>query len=185
MEGDHFHLVADLTHLMNEVNTEMSICNLSIFGTQYIRDGQPLPGKIDLFRGDNYSLLVKHIKSKLLIGTKLSINLRQATSLQFVHLKELSGETQVLIDAAELEEGEYELILESFNTLSLTKSALKIDTVQISVMPEQEVIKVHELKRKVLTPRTPETWNLRNFIPNILSLTLVEFKIKTNLEAAI
>ena len=52
---------------------------------------------------------------------------------------EQSGSTDVIIDTTGVATGDYTLTLESFNTLSTAKSALKTDTMTISVY-EQTVL---------------------------------------------
>ena len=101
------------------INT--SICTVGVFGTRYVRDGESLPTRIEIAQGATRSLSVPHIYSELFIGTTLAINLRQASAeqLTFVTFEELSNATKVLIDTSGVDEGEYSVVLESFNTLSL------------------------------------------------------------------
>ena len=77
---------------------------------------------------------MSHIYSEFEIGTELSINLRKSTELSFVTLTEKDGKTQVSIDTQGVSVGDYDLILESFNVLSIQKSTLKADTIRISVL---------------------------------------------------
>ena len=130
LEGRYVHLVADLSHLADPSQIDMSICTLGVFGTKYVRDGDPLPSSIELASGSTaVNLDITHIYSELTIGTELAINLRQASQLSFVTLVELDGRTQVVIDPSSLDQGEYELVLESYNTLSVAQSALKTDRI--------------------------------------------------------
>ena len=109
---------------------DTSICTVGVFGTRYVRDGDSLPTRIEIEQGATKSLSVPHIYSKLFIGTTLAINLRQSSDqLSFVSFEEHSGATEVLIDTSGVDEGEYSMVLESFNTLSLAKSALKTDII--------------------------------------------------------
>ena len=74
------------------------------------------------------------------IGTTLAINLRQAVSqeLEFISFQEMTGATDVIIDGQLPGLGEYTLTLESFNTLSNVKSALKTDKINIIVTEPTE-----------------------------------------------
>ena len=55
---------------------ETSICTVGVFGTRYVRDGDPLPGSIEIVQGEVQRLSVPHIYSELPISTILNINLR-------------------------------------------------------------------------------------------------------------
>ena len=107
---------------------------MGVFGTRYIRD-DPLPASIELAKGTTQTLTVPHIYSQYTIGTTLAINLRQGSeTLSFVSFEEQNSETIVTIDATGVEEGDaYDLTLESFNTLSTAKSALKTDLIKLTV----------------------------------------------------
>ena len=131
LEGIYLHIVADLSDLMTAYGSfDTSICTVGVFGTRYVRDGDSLPTRIEIEQGATKSLSVPHIYSELVIGTTLAINLRQASDqLSFVSFEENSGATEVLIDTSGVDEGEYSMVLESFNTLSLAKSALKTDII--------------------------------------------------------
>ena len=81
LEGTYLHYVADLNHLATSyTNCETSICTVGVFGTRYVRDGDPLPGTIEVAQGEVFSLSVPYIYSEFTIGTTLVINLRQGGS---------------------------------------------------------------------------------------------------------
>ena len=98
-----------------------SLCTVGVFGTRYVREGDPLPTDLEIFQGSIERLSVPHIHSEFFIGTTLSINLRQNAQekLDFVSFEEQSDTTHIEINAKGLAEGEYQLQLESFNTLSI------------------------------------------------------------------
>ena len=77
LEGSHLHFVASLSHLMAAYESfEMSICTVGVFGTKYVRGGDPLPETIEIAQGEVTRLSVPHIYSEFAIGTTLAINLR-------------------------------------------------------------------------------------------------------------
>ena len=138
LEGQYMHIVADLSHLMvAEYNYEyeMSICTLGIYGTRYARD-QNIPSSVQITKGDSMVLTVPKIYSTESIGTQLLINLRSSQS--FVTFTENEFSKDVYIDTTELEGGsEIDLILESFNSLSIAQSTLKSDTVTVIVTNDE------------------------------------------------
>ena len=69
-----------MNHLVTDGDFETSICTVGVFGTRYVRDGDPLPSTIEVAQGEVFSLSVPHIYSEFTIGTALAINLRQAAS---------------------------------------------------------------------------------------------------------
>ena len=111
------------------------MCSVGVYGTQYVRDGEAVPSSIEIDKGKSTTLSIKHIYSKLTITNSLSINLRQSGStLPFVTFTEQSDSTDVVINTTGVDPGEYSLTLESFNTLSLAQSALKTDSMTITVV---------------------------------------------------
>ena len=139
---------------------ETSICTVGVFGTKYVRDGDPLPSSIEVAQGGVIRLSVPHIYSEFIIGTALAINLRQSGSSHhnFVSIIEYDNSSDVIIEPGDQPEGEYDLTLESFNTLSNVKSALKIDVITIIISPPTSPtppIFVQELSTKMLTIGQP------------------------------
>ena len=121
LEGAYLHFVADLSHLMPSPGSfTTSICTVGVFGTRYVRDGDPLPSSLEVAQGEVIRLSVPHIYSEFEIGTTLAINLRQAASTQhdFVTIEEYGNSSDVIIEPGDQSVGEYDLTLESFNTLS-------------------------------------------------------------------
>ena len=105
--------------------------------TKYVRDGPPLPASIKVVQGASETLKVPNIYSYFKIGTTLRISLRQKVDEHhsFVHFVEQGDGTKVTIDAKDLIEGdEYQVILESFNSLSIAKSTLRTDIIKVSVV---------------------------------------------------
>ena len=91
LEGTYLHFVANLSHLMaTHGSFTTSICTVGVFGTRYVRDGDPLPSSIEIAQGEVFRLRVPHIYSEFTIGTTLNINLRQGVStyLDFVSIME-------------------------------------------------------------------------------------------------
>jgi len=103
---------------------------------------------------------VPHIYADPAIGTPLAINLRQSTSLLFVAFDEQSGSTDVVIDTAGVLEGVYTLNFESYNTLEDVGSALKTDSIMITVPESRPSRFTSELKSLVITPGVASSWLL-------------------------
>ena len=158
MEGAYLHFVADLSHLMvTHGSFTTSICTVGVFGTRYVRDGDPLPSSIEIAQGEVIRVSVPHIYSEFTIGTTLAINLRQAASTQhdFVTIEEYGNSNDVIIEPGDQSVGEYDLTLESFNTLSISKSALKIDTIKIIIRPPTPPTFMQKLSVKSLIVGQP------------------------------
>lgn len=102
IEGQYTHLVADLGHLAGQ-DYAMSICQLGIMGTKYLRDTEePLQEAVELFQGETWQVEVAHIYSAYTIANTLAIDLRQAAGspqLDFVELTRLSHSVVVKIDS--------------------------------------------------------------------------------------
>ena len=167
LEGTYLHIVADLSHLMSSIGSiNQSICTVGVFGTRYVRgDGDAVPSSLEVASGTSKTLSIAHIHSELTIGTTLDINLRfggsAAEQLSFVSLSESASATSVVIDATELQEGdEYNLILQSFNTLSTAKSTLKTDTIKIVVVQPTPPSFEEDLSVQVLTSGQALSWSL-------------------------
>ena len=129
-------MVADLNHLLGDY--DISICSFGVYGTKYVRDGDPLPSSVKLTQGNRQVINVSHIYSAIEIGTILSIKLRQKeTSLSFVTFKEKSSSVDVIIDSTGVAPGDYTLTLESFNKLSIAQSALKTDVIAIAISVQE------------------------------------------------
>ena len=130
---------------------------MGVFGTRYVRDGDPLPSSLEVAQGEVIRLSVPHIYSEFEIGTTLAINLRQASSqhLNFVSIMEYENSSEVVILPGDQSVGEYDLTLESFNTLSTVKSALKTDGIKITISPPTPPTFVQELAVKFLVSGQP------------------------------
>ena len=148
---------------MSHLSTySIPVCSLGVYGTRYIRDGQAIASTLSFNQGESQTLSLAHITSEFPIGTTLAINLRQSTALEFVTLTEQSGSTDVIIDTTGVAAGDYTLTLESFNTLSLAKSALKTDTMTISVLVQPSFAET--LSLEVVTAGTAATWKLPEIV---------------------
>ena len=113
-----------------------SVCSLGLFGIAYSRD-EPLPTAIELFYGDfPFTFAVQNVYPSPSTGNALDVNLRQAEAnqLSFVQVKELYGETMVTIDTSSLpDQANYDLQLESFDSLSNDQLTLKSDVIILTV----------------------------------------------------
>ena len=117
LEGQYVHIVADLSHLSGPYT--MSLCSVGIMGTSFERI-EPLPNHIELAQGESIEIPVPHIFDEHGISSEQRINLRQAAiaELPFVTIFEEAENSVVHIDSIGLEIADYELVLESFDTLS-------------------------------------------------------------------
>ena len=77
MQGQYVFIVADLSHLRGDYY-KMSLCNLGIMGTRYVRD-ESFEESIEIIKGNSISILVPHVYSELPIANELEINLRLAS----------------------------------------------------------------------------------------------------------
>ena len=64
------------------------------------------------------------------------------------------------IDTTGIEPGEYDLILESYNTLSIAKSALKTDTMTIFVKESEPPTFAEEITLTPVEAGSGTTWSL-------------------------
>ena len=112
---------------------DISICAVAVFGTRYIRD-EPLKNTIEIQTNSSSILSVLHVHAEDVIGNYLAIDLRQKAGLElsFVTLKNGISSTDVAINTTGLIPGEYNLVLESFDSAFKTL-ALKTDTIKIVV----------------------------------------------------
>ena len=118
LEGTYLHIVSDMSHL-KWFEYETSICSLGVIGTRYVRDGDSLPAEITLTSGESQSFSLAHIYSEIEIGTRLAINVREKSGLSWVQITNEEDWTNISIDAPGMElDGRFEVVLESFNTLS-------------------------------------------------------------------
>ena len=138
MQGRYLHIVADMSQHVSTADDsdEVSICSVGIFGTKYVRNGEPLPEVVEVTKGQTLTVSIEKIQSAFSIANSLDIRLRQATNLSFIQITENSSTSDVLIDADGQLTGEYTLTLESFNALSIAQSTLKTDTITINIIEE-------------------------------------------------
>ena len=88
LEGQYTTIVADLAILSGAY--EMSICNLGVMGTEYVRIGS-VPTSISVEQTENELIAVNQIYSKLTIGNTLDINLRQKAGTEFIWVTLIQG----------------------------------------------------------------------------------------------
>lgn len=164
LEGRYLHLVADMTQQLSQVtdpDTEtISVCSIGVYGTKYVRSSE-VPSSLELVAGDSKTISIDNISSFFTLGNDLAINMRQSVAsaaLDFVTFTETSNATDVHIDSTGLTGGQYTLTLESFNTLSVAQSALKTDTIQITIRVPPSF--VEELESQVITVGVSATWPL-------------------------
>ena len=73
MQGQHVSVEVKTSSLAKPY--EISICNVGIYGTFYVRD-QALPSNVIVRLTETYTLKIDHIYSRLTIGNTLNIKLR-------------------------------------------------------------------------------------------------------------
>ena len=85
-------------------------------GTEYVHSISP-PTEITITKGSTTTIDIPHVTSALTIGNTLQINMRQRfeTDLNFVSFKNRISLTEVIIDSNDVTDGDYELILESYD----------------------------------------------------------------------
>jgi hypothetical protein len=113
-------------------SVKLSICNIAVFGTRYIRATDP-PSSITLDTCSK-TLTVSHVYAEDVIADTLEINLKQKTGfeLSWVNIINSSRSADVKINAIGVPPGTYSLVLESVDTISaLSDLALKTDIVTI------------------------------------------------------
>ena len=155
LEGQYVHIVADLSHLTGPYT--MSLCSVGIMGTSFERN-EPLPNHIELAQGESIEIPVPYIFDEHGISTEQIINLRQAASAEFsfVTIYEKAESSTVHIDSVGLEIADYELHLESFDTLSTLKTTLKTDIIIVSVTEPKSVT----LTTQFISPIESASWDL-------------------------
>ena len=122
----------------------LSICSLGVNGTVYTRENQPATS-VEIPAGEIYILQVEHIQALYPHANVQVISLRQSpgTELSFVSFENQTSATNVIIDTTSLSDGEYALVLETFDADSDgVESTLKIDTVTIVVISQATVTEI-------------------------------------------
>ena len=110
--------------------------------------------------------------------------MRQSTAaIEFVTLTEQSDSTDVIIDTTGVSAGEYTLMLESFNTLSIAKSALKKDTITITVTAPPSFTET--LTSEVVTAGTATSWTLPEIDDGYYELSNVQVVPPVSLDSYI
>ena len=112
------------------------------------------------------------------IGNRLAINLRQKSSLSFVQISRTSSESVLSINGCGIAVGTYELVIESFDDLSIAKSTLMTDRIEIHISGKEVECVLNPSKSFQSQLRTPifkfglkTTWSL----PITAEGTILEF----------
>ena len=184
LEGRYLHMVADMSQQIAsaENSDTVTVCSVGVFGTKYIRNGEPLPDTIEIIQGQSKTISVQRITSSFEIATELAIQLRQSTDLSFVSITEGESTSDVVIDAANQTFGEYTLTLESFNSLSIAQSALKTDTVVIRIIGPGFADK---LGVQVLTEGIATSWTLPEIVEGNFPLDRLVSQASSNIASSI
>ena len=103
----------------------------------------------------------------------------------FVSFIEQADATDVMIDTTEVAPGEYDLALESFNTLSIAQSALKTDEIKFVVSAPTPPSFSEELTVKVLTVGQASSWDLPEINQGYYPLDRIEFEANANIASSL
>ena len=129
-----------------------------------------MPSSIEILQGRSQTIYIIKITSYFPITNRLGIKLRQKSTLDFVTIKEKSDADEVVIDTTGQAIGEYTLILESYNTLSVAKSALKTDTIAITIRDTEPPSFTSELvKTQVAFVGESAKWTVPEVVPGDLA----------------
>ena len=134
-------------------------------GTRYIRD-EELPAEIVInYDETTLRLDIPHIYSELTIGNEIKIQVRQASALSFIELNRFETLTRLEINVEDVEAGQYDLLLESFDALGGVYSALKTD--YISIIKLEDAIPPSfedELENWVIESIDEASWSLPDVV---------------------
>ena len=139
LEGRYLHLVADLRQQYLASSTyEATICSLGVYGTKYSRTGEQASDSVQITSGESSSITLNQIESEFEIGTASGVyRVRQKANneLSFVTFR-VNDEDQavIFIDTAGQDVGNYTLILESYDATGSIGTALKTDTITITIV---------------------------------------------------
>jgi len=158
MEGRFVSIVADLSHLAGQTSLmapngyEMSLCHLGFFGALYKRS-TPVPATFQVIIGTATILAVEKITADAStpITNTLDIMLRQqvGTELAWVTFTQKATVTEVnFAPDRTVTPGTYSLVLESFDLAGGVFSALKTDTVSVTVEsgPQECLVRLSQSK---------------------------------------
>ena len=135
MKGRYFHMVADMSQYESIAADSdiVSVCSVGVYGTKYVRNGDPVITSIEIVLNQIQTISIERIQPSITIANQQDIKLRQISNLDFITITENASSSDVLIDTTGQSIGEYTLILESFDSLSVAQSALKTDTIAIKI----------------------------------------------------
>ena len=131
--GQYVTIEADLSSLSGAY--EMTICQLGIFGTEYVR-ASSIPSQIKLLPYETSAVLqIDHITSSYTIGNTLDIKVRvrNGASFPWVTVSCLAPDNfcKVTFTDTGLVSGQQQIVLESYDDNGSVKSALKEDVVTV------------------------------------------------------
>ena len=118
--GDDYELVLQSFNALTTVQSSLKTDIIEVTVQSYVR-AEPPPTSVEVMEGETTTILIPHIYCEIaIIDTVQAINLRHkyGTQLPFVTLINQNVYTEVYIDATNVNIGDYELVLQSFNTLS-------------------------------------------------------------------
>ena len=118
----------------------VSVCSVGVYGTKYVRNGDPVPTELEMEINQSQTISIERIQPSITIANQQDIKLRQVSNLGFITITENVSFSDVLIDTTGQSIGEYTLILESFDSLSVAQSALKTDTIAINICHVNELL---------------------------------------------
>ena len=135
-------MVADMSqHVSTAADSDtVSICSVGVYGTKYVRNGDPVTTSIEIVLNQSQTISIERIQPSITIANQQDIKLRQKSNLGFITITENASFSDVLIDTTGQSIGEYTLILESFDSLSVAQSALKTDTIAIKICHVNELL---------------------------------------------
>ena len=122
---------------------------------------------------------MEDIYAEIPIANEIAPQLRQASGseLNWVSIAPVSGASDVVIDATALalEAGEYEIMLESYDSSSPVGSTLKTDKIVVKIEASPPSFD-SPLDIVILTPGEPKDWQLPEI--DAVSHELVSVKVK-------
>ena len=88
-------------------------------GTRYERSTE-IQSEVEIIIGQEAeNIEIEHIESVLMVGYQVEINLRQVSTLDFIQMVRSDSSTTIVFDNTSIQAGEYVMIIESFDALSV------------------------------------------------------------------
>ena len=95
------------------------------------------------------------------------------------------SKTTLTINVADVKAGEYELILESYNALSIAQNALKTDKILIKVLEPVLPVFERDLEPLILKLGKDSTWTLPNIVDGTYPLAEIVFQSDKRIDSYI